>query len=87
MITYNEIPAAIEQLQADLKELIALVKAKIVSDEPSDFVSRKELSKMLQVNMSTIHRWIVAKKIERICLGGRVYFNRKQIYALLGKSK
>jgi excisionase family DNA binding protein len=87
MITFNEIPAAISQLQADLKELIAYIKGNEVSEPSSDFITRQELAAMLKVNLSTIHNWVKTRRIKKYCLGGRVYFNRKEILAYLQKTK
>jgi len=87
MITFNEIPAAISQLQADLKELITYIKGNEVSEPSSEFITRQELAAMLKVNLSTIHNWVKTRRIKKYCLGGRVYFNRQEIITYLQKNK
>lgn len=87
MITFNEIPAAIEKLQADLRELICYIKGQGTNEEASEFVTRKELAQMLQINFSTIHHWVKAKRITPIHIGGRVYFSRKEILSFIKKTK
>lgn len=87
MLTFNEIPAAIEKLQADLRELICYIKGQETTDETSEFVTRQELAKMLQINLSTIHHWVKAKRITPIYIGGRVYFSRKEILGFIKKNK
>ena len=87
MLTFNEIPAAIEKLQADLRELICHIKGQENMEETSQFLTRQELAKMLQINLSTLHHWAKAKRITPIYIGGRVYFSRKEIMSFINKTK
>jgi predicted site-specific integrase-resolvase len=49
------------------------------SENGKEFLSRKELATKLGVNPSTIHNWVVQGRIKRFQLGGRVWYNWKQI--------
>jgi len=46
---------------------------------PTIYLTRKEVAKMLHVDLSTIHNWTKAKKLKAYSIGNRVYFKRKEV--------
>lgn len=51
--------------------------------EPKEYLSRSEVAKMLDVDLSTIHNWCKKKKLNPLGIGSRVYFLRSEIEASL----
>ena len=59
------------QLQDFLKEF----KPK----QPNEYLTRKEVATMFNVDISTIHNWCKSKKLKPLGIGARVYFLRSDI--------
>jgi excisionase family DNA binding protein len=51
--------------------------------QPNDYLSRKEVAEMLDVDLSTIHNWCKKGKLKPLGLGNRVYFLRSEVEASL----
>lgn len=75
----------------DLKnEIIADVKV-ILDDflkhfkpvQPAEYLTRQQVAKMFDVDLSTIHNWCKSGKLKPLGLGSRVYFLRSDIEASL----
>jgi len=47
--------------------------------QPNDYLTRKEVAKMFNVDISTIHNWCKSKKLNPLGIGARVYFLRSDI--------
>jgi len=47
--------------------------------KPTEFLSRTEVSKLLKVDISTIHNWTKKGKIISYGIGGRVLYKRSEI--------
>ena len=50
---------------------------------PKEYLTRQEVSKMFNVDLSTVHNWCKSKKLNPLGLGSRVYFLRSEIEASL----
>lgn len=72
-----------EQLQdAIIKGIVSHLndlKVHFQPKEPEVYLTRQEVSKMLKVDLSTIHNWCKSGKLTRYCIGNRVYFLRSQL--------
>jgi excisionase family DNA binding protein len=80
------------ELIEELKEsLIPELKEKLSKEfqpkEPSVYLSRQEVCEMLQIDMSTLHRWRKDGILVAYGLGNRVYFKRNEIEELLNQNK
>lgn len=51
--------------------------------QPKEYLSRNEVSKMLGVNLSTLHNWNKKKILIPVGIGNRVYYLRSEIEASL----
>ena len=51
--------------------------------QPHDYLTRKEVAKMFNVDISTIHNWCKKGKLNPLGMGNRVYFLRSEIEASL----
>ena len=47
--------------------------------EANDYLSRKEVAMLFDVDISTIHNWCKSGKLKPLGLGSRVYFLRADI--------
>ena len=47
--------------------------------EPNQYLTRSEVAKMLQVDLSTIHNWTVKNKLQSYGIGGRVYYKLAEV--------
>jgi len=67
-----------EQLQdaiiQGVKQQLEEFKKGFQPKEPTDYLTRAEVAKMLKVDISTIHNWGKAGKLTRHAIGNRIYF-------------
>jgi hypothetical protein len=47
--------------------------------EPTEFLTRQEVAKMLKVDISTIHNWSKRGILKPVGIGARVYFRREDL--------
>lgn len=75
-ITVEELQKAITLgVQKQLQEL----KNSFQPLKPTEYLSRHDVAKMLQVNLSTLHNWNKQKVLQSYQIGGRVYYKRSEI--------
>ena len=70
-----------ETLKAQLDEL----KKNFQPKEPTEYLTRQEVSKMFSIDLSTVHNWTKKGKLIPYCLGGRIYYKRSEIETALIK--
>ncbi len=85
--------AAIQFIQYDdefKKEINEIVKFQIQDNlkqlqlkPPKEYLTRSEVARMFDVDLSTIHNWCKKKKLNPLGIGSRVYFLRSEIEASL----
>ena len=51
--------------------------------QPNDYLTRQQVAKMFDVDISTIHNWCKSKRLNPLGIGSRVYFLRSEIEASL----
>ena len=72
---------------AELKELIQeTIRCAFIEfakdfqpKEPTEYLTRKEVVKMLNINMSTLHHWTKQGKLKAYTIGARVYYKRHEV--------
>lgn len=47
--------------------------------QPNEYLTRAEVAKMFNVDISTVHNWCKSGKLKPLGLGSRVYFLRSDI--------
>ena len=62
-------------IKTHLDEFLKTFKPK----QANDYLSRKDVAKMFNVDISTIHNWCKSGKLKPLGLGSRVYFLRADI--------
>jgi len=72
-----------EQSQTEiLQVLIAQVQElskNLQTKQPEEYLTRKDVAKLLKVNVSTVSNWKNTGVISYHCMGGRVYYKRSEI--------
>tara|TARA_R100001369_G_scaffold10176_1_gene23157 strand:+ start:4963 stop:5250 length:288 start_codon:yes stop_codon:yes gene_type:complete len=74
--------AILNGIQAQLDKLIEHFQPK----EPTEYLTRHEVSKLLKVDISTVHNWTKSGKLISHNLMGRVYYKPSEIEAAMIKS-
>jgi transposase len=62
-------------LQAEIESL----KREFRPKELPTYLTRKQVAKMFDVNLSTIHAWSKGGKLSPVGIGNRVYFLREEV--------
>jgi len=62
-----------------LKSEIVDLKKNFQPIEPTEYLTRNDVAKMLHVNLSTIHNWTKGKRLKSYGIGGRVYYKRQEV--------
>ncbi|MDY6024671.1 helix-turn-helix domain-containing protein [Bergeyella zoohelcum] len=80
------------ELIKDIKEaLIPQLKAELSKEfqpkEPPQYLTRSEVCKMLQIDLSTLHRWRKDGYLNAYGIGNRVYFKRNEVEELINNNK
>ena len=87
MATVQFIQTTPEELQS---EITARVKTQLeeflkhyAPQQPKEYLTRSEVAKMLDVDISTVHNWCKSKRLNPLGIGARVYFLRSEVEASL----
>lgn len=67
--------AILQGVKAQLDEL----RKEFQPKAPTEFLTRLEVSKMLKVDISTVHNWSKSGKLQKHAIGNRIYFKRSEI--------
>jgi excisionase family DNA binding protein len=76
-------PETIFALFEALKKQIKDLDQKFEPKEPTEYLTRKEVAKMLKCDLSTIHNWTTQGKLIPYGIGNRVYYKRSEVEAAL----
>ncbi|WP_299366708.1 helix-turn-helix domain-containing protein [Winogradskyella sp.] len=64
-----------ELIRTEISEFKKLLKLK----ESEEYLTRKEVAKMLKIDLSSVHNWTKKGKLKSHGLGGRVYYKKSEI--------
>lgn len=83
METIQFIQTTPEQLNTQIAETVKNQLSDFLENykpkQPNDYLTRKEVSELLKVDLSTIHNWCKSGKLKPLGIGNRVYFLRFEI--------
>lgn len=85
-VSPEQIASLFEGLQNQLTEL----KTSFQPKEPTEYLTRNEVSELLKCDLSTLHNWVKKGKLTPYGIGNRIYFKRSEIentLVCLGKKK
>ena len=77
----------IQITHAELKELIReTIRREFIEfakdfqpKEPTEYLTRREVQKMLNINMGTLDNWTKQGKLKAYRIGARVYYKRHEV--------
>lgn len=79
--------ALIDLIDEMVKKRIDDLKKNFEPKIPNEYLTRVEVSKMLSVDISTIHNWTKKGILQSYQIGGRVFYKRKQVENAIVKLK
>lgn len=72
-----------EQLEAQItkgvKEQLNTFLEHYKPQQPNDYLTRQQVAKMFDVDLSTVHNWCKNGKLKPLGIGARVYFLRSDV--------
>lgn len=78
-------------IQEIKKEIIPELKEQLKEEfqpkEPTSYLTRNEVCKMLQIDLSTLHRWRKEGTLIAYGLGNRIYFKRNEIDEFINQNR
>lgn len=91
MKTIQFIQVTPEQLQEAIlngvKEQLDGLKANFQAKEPNQYLTRNQVKELLNVDLSTLYNWNRRKILKPYGIGGRVYYKRSEIEAVIVELK
>ena len=91
--------ATIQIIGCDLPDFFAELKKSLIPEiteklsaqfqpkEPTEYLTRTEVCKLLKIDLSSLHRWRKEGKIPSYGLGNRVYFKRSEVEQIINANK
>ena len=67
------------QISGEIKTQLEDFLKNFAPKQPNDYLTRKQVSEMFDVDISTIHNWCKSGKLKPLQIGSRVYFLRSDI--------
>lgn len=71
------------EITADVKVVLDDFLKHYKPISPSEYLTRQQVAKMFDVDLSTVHNWCKTGKLKPLGIGSRVYFLRTEIEASL----
>ena len=62
-----------------IKNEIVNIKKSFQPKEPTEFLTRQEVSSLLKIDLSSVHNWTKKKILQSYQIGGRVYYKRSEV--------
>ena len=76
----------VEDLEGIKQQLTDLQK-NFQPKEPTEFLTRVEVAKMLKIDLSSVHNWTKKGILQAYQIGGRVYYKRTELESAIVKLK
>ena len=71
------------EITADVKVVLDDFLKHFKPVQPAEYLTRQQVAKMFDVDLSTVHNWCKSGKLKPLGIGSRVYFLRTEIEATL----
>ena len=71
------------EITADVKVILNKFLEHYKPLQPAEYLTRQQVAKMFDVDISTVHNWSKSGKLRPLGIGSRVYFLRSDIEATL----
>jgi len=80
-----------DQIRNELRgfetSLISKLKEEFQPKKPEEFLTRKEVSELLKINVNTVDRWSKEGKLIRYGISDRIFYRRKDVEASIIRLK
>ena len=63
----------------DIKQKLGDLEKNFQPKEPTEFLTRVEVSKLLKIDLSSVHNWTKKGILTAYQISGRVYYKRSEI--------
>lgn len=70
-----------------IPELKAQLSAQFQPIQPTEYLTRAEICKLLKIDLSTLYRWTKDSKLPSYGCGNRVYFKRSEVEQIINQNK
>ena len=81
-----DLPDFFAELKKSLiPEISENLSAQFQPKEPTEYLTRSDVCKLLKIDLSTLHRW--RKDNTSYGMGNRVYFKRSEVDAIINQNK
>ncbi len=70
-----------------IPELKTQLSAQFQPVQPTEYLTRSEVCKLLKIDLSTLHRWRKEGHIPSYGFGNRVYFKRSEVDNIINQNK
>jgi hypothetical protein len=77
----------VERITESFKAEVLELKKQYEYQEPDELLTRSEVSRLLKINISSVHNWAKKGVLKKHCIGGRVYYKRSEIIESLEELK
>ena len=71
------------EITADVKVILDDFLKHFTPVQPAEYLTRQQVAKMFDVDLSTVHNWCKSGKLKPLGIGSRVYFLRTDLEACL----
>lgn len=78
-ILHEVAPEQITSLFEGLQNQLAELKRNFQPKQPTEYLTRNEVSELLKCDLSTLHNWTKKGKLTPYGIGNRIYFKRSDI--------
>jgi uncharacterized protein YfbU (UPF0304 family) len=72
-----------QELQQQINEGVKIQLTEFLKNfapiQPKEYLTRSDVAKMFNVDISTVHNWCKSKRLNPLGIGSRVYFLRSEI--------
>ena len=68
-----------ESILKGVKSQIDQLRADFQPKQPTEYLTRNEVAKLLKIDLSTIHHWSKNGKLKPYGIGARVYYKRHEV--------
>ena len=70
-----------------IPKLAEKLSAQFQPIQPTEYLTRSEVCKLLKIDLSTLHRWRKEEMIPSYGFGNRVYFKRNEVEQIINQNK
>jgi|TARA_R110000764_G_scaffold234517_1_gene328405 hypothetical protein len=81
--TFNLVGLTIDELKNLVGQVIKTefdaVKKHLQPKQPNDYLTRKEVSEMLKIDISSVHNWSKRGILKPLQIGNRIYFKLQDV--------